>query len=488
MPDLNQIIGGRPGKGRWRHHFLLFFGISLLVACSPFKPAVMPDAAGDVPDAYALYGPEPDVSSPWWESMDSPELNRLVGDALSDSFTLKEAWARLRQVKALAVQAGADLYPELGATGSAEYIRRRSELTSGNSEGDENYSIGLVSSYEIDLWGRVRSQQEAALLDVDASRSDMHTAMVTIAGEVADRWVRIISLRLQQQLLQKQLENNLTILELIELRFRKAMVSALDVYQQKQAVESVRSKIPLVEAETQLLMHELAVLLGRPPRVDLGLTQRQMPVIGSFPAVGLPADLLANRPDVRAAGMRLKAAQWQVSAARANRLPALRLTADAQYGRSDLDSLFNTWLLSLAANLTAPIFDGGRRAAEVDRTRAQADENLWAYRRTVLTAVKEVEDALVSEARQREHIEGLKALNAAAQKGLEEAIGRYRNGLSDYLPVITQLLSVQDLERNLISQQEQLVLYRVGLHRALGGGWLAEAGYLDGAVGAMYHE
>jgi multidrug efflux system outer membrane protein len=213
-----------------------------------------------------------------------------------------------------------------------------------------------------------------------------------------------------------------------------------------------------------------------------------MPAIGPFPAVGLPADLLANRPDVRAAGVRLQSAQWQVSAARANRLPALRLTADAQYGRSDLDLLFDTWLLSLAADLTAPIFDGGRRAAEVDRTRALVDENLWAYRRTVLTAVKEVEDAMVSEIRQREHIEGLKAVNATAQKGLEEAIGRYRNGLSDYLPVITQLLSFQDLERNLIVQQEQLIRYRIGLYRALGGGWLAETEYPEAMVGVVDHE
>jgi NodT family efflux transporter outer membrane factor (OMF) lipoprotein len=407
--------------------------------------------------------------------VNSPELSRLIGEALSGSFTLKEGWARLKQARALAVQAGADLYPELGATGSAEFSRYKTENTTGGSQGEETYALGMAGSYELDLWGRVRSQRAAALLDVEASRADIHTAMVTVAAEVADRWVRIISLRHQKQLLEKQLANNLTFLELIELRFRKAMVSALDVYQQKQAVENVRAKIPLVEAETQLLMYDLAVLMGRPPRSDLDLMQTDMPIIGGLPAIGLPADLLAYRPDVRAAGIRLQAAQWQVAAARANRLPALRFTATAQYGRSDMDLLFDTWLLSLAANLTAPVFDGGRRAAEVSRTRAQADENLWAYRRTVLTAVKEVEDAIVSETRQREHIKGLEAVKAAAQKGLEEAIGRYRNGLSDYLPVLTQLLAVQDLERDLIRQQETLIRYRIGLHRALGGGWIGDS-------------
>lgn len=444
----------------------------MLVSCSPFTPAAVPDAPGDLPETYALYSGPAEVSQPWWESVQSPELGRLIQEALSGSFSLKESWARLQQARARAVQAGAGRYPQLDATGSAETARVRSGTSFGDSQGGENYRLGLIGSYELDLWGRIKSQQEAALLDVAASRADLHTAAITVAAEVADRWVRIISQGLQLELLERQLENNLTFLELIELRFRKAMVSALDVYQQKQAVENVRAQIPLVEAQKQLLMHQLAVLMGRPPRADLSLAQTDMPVIGPLPAVGLPADLLANRPDVRAAGMRLRATQWQVAVARANRLPALQLTAGAQYGRSDLDLLFDTWLLNLAANLTAPILDGGRRAAEVDRTRARVDENLWTYRRTVMTAVKEVEDAMVGETSQREHILGLKAVQEAARNGLNEAIWRYRNGLSDYLPVLTQLLAVQELERRLIDQQERLVLFRIGLYRALGGTWV----------------
>ena len=218
----------------------------------------------------------------------------------------------------------------------------------------ETYALGLFTSYEIDLWGRIRSQREAALETMAATGADFQTARMTIAAEVADRWVQLLSRRLQIQLLERQLENNLIFLDLIELRFRKAMVSALDVYQQKQVVENVRARIPLVEAQRQLLHHELAVLLGRPPRSQLKLSQTALPVIGLLPAVGLPADLLANRPDVRAAGMRLTASQWQVAAARANRLPSLQLTAGAQYGASAMDALFDTWLLNLAADLTAP--------------------------------------------------------------------------------------------------------------------------------------
>ena len=172
--------------------------------------------------------------------------------------------------------------------------------------------------------------------------------------------------------------------------------------------------------------------------------------------------------------MRLQAADWQVSAARAKRLPAISLTARATYGSGDLSLLFDNWLLSLAGNLTAPLFDAGRRAAEVDRTRAVVDERLWAYRQVVLTALKEVEDALVSEEKQRQHIKALRQQIDAAKKALNEAGERYLKGLNDYLPVLTQLLSVQNLERDLIRREAELLVARVGLYRALGGSWMTE--------------
>jgi NodT family efflux transporter outer membrane factor (OMF) lipoprotein len=276
---------------------------------------------------------------------------------------------------------------------------------------------------------------------------------------------------MQKRLLEHQLQVNRTYLELIELRFRMSMVSALDVYQQKQIVEDIRAEIPLVEAEEQVLRHELALLLGKSPQTELNIVRVGLPEPVEIPATGLPADLLSSRPDLRRAGMRLQAAEWQVAAARANRLPAISLTAGAQYGRGDMDVLFDNWLLSLAGNLTAPIFDGNRRAAEVDRRQAIVDENLSAYRQAVLTAIKEVENALVNESKQREHIRGLQRVEVAARKALEEAGVRYRNGLTDYLPVLTQLLAVQRLERDLIRQRANLFNARVSLYRALGGTW-----------------
>ncbi len=443
----------------------------LAASCAPFKPQERQSPEGGLPRTFSLYTSESEPEVLWWEEFNDPDLNVLITEALSDNLTLKEAWSRLVQSRALAVQAGAALYPDLTGTGEADYSRQRSDNGSRNTISNEDYSLGVISSYELDLWGRIRAGRESALLEVTAAREDLNTAATTLAAEVANRWVNIISQQMQKRLLERQLQTNLTILELIELRFRMSMVSALDVYQQKQVVEDIMAEIPLVEADEQVLRHELALLLGKPPGTTLKISREDFPEPAEIPATGLPADLLSSRPDLRRAGMRLQAADWQVAAARANRLPAIRLTAGAQYGKGDVDVLFDNWLLNLAGNLTAPIFDGGRRAAEVDLRQALVDENLSAYRQAVLTAIKEVEDALVSETKQREHISALENVLGTARKALEEAGIRYRNGLSDYLPVLTQLLTVQGLERNLIQQQANLLNARVSLYRSLGGTW-----------------
>ena len=451
--------------------FILTIILLLAASCAPFKPQERQSPEGELPRSFSLYTAESEPEVRWWEEFKDPDLNILIAGALSDNLTLKEAWSRLVQTRALAVQAGAALYPDLTGTAEAYYARQRSKNGSQNTISSEDYSLGVISSYELDLWGRIRAGRESALLEVTAAREDLNTAAMTLASEVANRWVSIISQRMQKRLLEHQLQTNLTLLELVELRFRMSMVSALDVYQQKQVVEDTRAEIPLVEAEEQVLVHELALLLGKPPGTSLKINREDFPEPTEIPATGLPADLLSSRPDLRRAGMRLKAADWQVAAARANRLPAISLTATAQYGKGDVDALFDNWLLSLAGNLTAPIFDGGRRSAEVDRRQAIADENLSAYRQAVLTAIREVEDALVNEVKQREHIRALEDVLGTARKALEQAGIRYRNGVTDYLPVLTQLLSVQGLERNLIRQRANLLNARISLHRSLGGTW-----------------
>ncbi|MEJ2640001.1 MAG: efflux transporter outer membrane subunit [Desulfosarcinaceae bacterium] len=451
-------------------HLGWLLGLSLVFsACAPFTPELRKSPEGPLPKTFSLFGGPAATSDRWWQSFASSELDAFVDAALGENLSLKAAWARLEQAGALARESAADQWPEVDALAGAGVSRRH---TKGAGTTDiEDYSLGLGASYEVDLWGRVRAARTADALGAAASREDLNAAAMTLAASVVEHWVDIIASRRQLGLLQKQLEVDRTFLELVELRFENGIVSALDVYQQRQVVAEVEAEIPLVEASEQLLRHELALLLGRPPGASLEIRATELPLPPALPFLGLPADLLANRPDVRAAGLRLRATDWQVAEARANRLPSLRLTAGVSYGADELDLLFDNWLLNLAANLTAPLVEGGRRAAAVERQKAVADENLARYRETVLTALKEVEDALVRESKQREHLDGLQRQIEVAKKALDEAVERYRKGLNDYLPVLTQLGSTQRLARDLITQQATLIRYRIALHRALGGHW-----------------
>jgi NodT family efflux transporter outer membrane factor (OMF) lipoprotein len=297
---------------------------------------------------------------------------------------------------------------------------------------------------------------------------------MTLAAEVTERWVAILSQRLQRLLLEQQLSNNETYLELVELRFRKSLASALDVFQQRQLVERSKAQLPLIEMQERMLQNQLAVLLGRMPNQSPVITRQELPVLDAVPDAGLPVQLLQNRPDIVAAFKRLEAVDQDLAAARAERLPALRLTGSVAYDSDKLDKVFDNWIANLAASVTAPVFDGGRRKAEVEINEAAVQQQLAEYRQLVLSAVREVEDALISETKIREHVAALENQLQAGKNALKEAGTRYLNGLNDYLPVLTQLLSVQSLENDLIRRHEDLLVARISLYRAIGGSWTDE--------------
>lgn len=441
--------------------------LGLLASCATYAPEERSELNTIVPPLFSLYSEAtPDVDNRWWVHFQSDELNAFIGEALTNSPSIQQAWARLMQADAVAARIGADRSPalsyEAGVSASRDSITKTTE---------ERVSLGLNAAYEVDLWGRIRSQTEAALLDRDASREQLQVAAITLAARTAQQWASIIAQRLQIELLNKQLEANRSSLELIELRYRKSGATVLDVYQQRRAVSSIEAALPQAELREALLRHEMTALLGRTNFQTLKVHDAVLPEIAEVPAIGIPVDVLANRPDVRLAGLNLAAADWRVSAARADRLPAIRLTASANVANSQIADLFSDWFANLAASVTGPIFEAGRRKAEVARTRAVVDERLAAYRETVINAIKEVEDALVSEQMQRATVVALERNIALRHDSYEEALNRYRNGLSEYLTVLVERVELQTLERDCVVAQYALLQYRIDLYRALGGAW-----------------
>jgi NodT family efflux transporter outer membrane factor (OMF) lipoprotein len=454
--------------------FLLLFLIQAAASCTPFAPdprSGMEET--QLPEAYSIKDSIYEPQQRWWERIGDEQLNTLVDEALSGNQTLQSFWARLEKAQAQARKAGADLKPSLGADAGAFYTRIKTAEDSTSVE-NENYTLGLVAGYEVDLWGRIRAEHEEALLTAEASREDLNTAAITISAEVTRLWVGILSQRLQRQLLEQQLAANKTYLDLVELRFRKSLASALDVFQQRQLVERAKAQLPLVEMQERMLEYQLAVLLGRMPNQAPPINRQDLPVLDTVLEAGIPLQLLENRPDIAAALRRLEASDQALAAARADRLPALRLTGSAAYNSEEFNELFDNWMINLGAALTAPLLDGGRRKAEVDINLAEVEQQLAEYRQVVLDAVQEVEDALISEKKIREHIVALQSQLQAAQSALTEAGTRYLKGLNDYLPVLTQLLTVQNLETDLIQRNEDLLIARVSLYRALGGTWVDE--------------
>jgi NodT family efflux transporter outer membrane factor (OMF) lipoprotein len=454
--------------------FLLLFAF-LPAACTSFAPKERTEDGLSLPATFSLETSIADPQKQWWHSFDDQQLNGLIKEALANNLSLKTYWARLTQSRAAAIKVGAAMMPSLtGEAGAGVSSTESSNGTTITRTNDQNFSVGVVSSYELDLWGRVRANRKAADLAATASREDLNAAAVTMVAEITNRWAQIITHQFQKELLKKQLATSNTYLELVELRFRKSLVSALDVFQQRQVVDQLKAQLPLIEQQEKLLGQELAVLLGRMPQAIPEIASRSLPEPEKLPALGIPADLLAARPDIQAAIQRLGAADHSFAAARADRLPALRLTGTASFDHDHIDGLLDNWLLNLAASLTAPLIDGGKRRAEVMRSSAKVTEQLALYHQTVLTAIKEVEAALISENKIQAHTLALKKQLTTAQQALTEARSRYLHGLNDYLPVLTQLQTVQNLEKEIITRKGSLLLARIDLHRALGATWVSE--------------
>jgi NodT family efflux transporter outer membrane factor (OMF) lipoprotein len=457
---------------------------SLCAGCAVLSPPSRDDARPEtLPGSFSAADDGEPAADRWWERIGSPELNRLVETALTDNLDLAQAYARLTQARAVAVRAGAARWPDLaGSAGAARAEQRRqTDLGDFMSTEVDTVSLGLASSFELDFWGRTRSEHQAGRLDRDAAAEDLRTAAITLSAEVALRWLELLYERQTLDLLQEQLTANRRMLELMELRFRNAQANALDVLQQRDVLARTRALIPPVRRREQTLRHELALLLGRPPRDDPDVTTRTLPDPQPLPAVGIPLDLLARRPDLRAARLRLEAADWRVSVSQAARLPGLRLSGSAGYASEDWSTLLDFRVSRIAADLTAPLFEGGALTAEVERTRAVVEERLAAYHEAVLNAVREVEDALVAEARQGDLVQALLDRLESARQTYQESLARYRKGVSDFLPVLTAQLNQQETERSLVQAQRDRWVYRIQLHRALGGGWVDELGQDEGA-------
>ncbi len=441
--------------------FLLASGCSLK-APDPRNLDMLPDTVSSTLHRQTEYPPV----SRWWEQFSSHELDQLITLALTHNFSIRQARARLEQAAALTAAQKAGILPLVTMEG--RYTRTR---TDQDNDSLNAFSIGPAAAYEVDLWGRINAEITAAQLETQASGFDLETAAMTVAAEVSRTWVDLITTREQLSRVRKQLDLNTTVLNLLELRFENSMSSALDILQQREVVARTQAKIPPLENQIQQLNAALHLLLGQPPKAGPKITGDLPDILPPLPQKGLPANLLALRPDVRAAGSRLLAADWNETAARADRLPDLVLTGNFLLQDSVLDGLLENWILTLGSRLVGTVFDGGQQKALSQQAAAVVKERLATYEKMVHTAIVEVQTSLAAEKHQTDHIALLAAQLQAARQALNEARRRYINGLALFISFLTEQLNVQELEIRLLEQKALLVKNRIALYRALGGDW-----------------
>ncbi len=400
-------------------------------------------------------------SQKWWQSFDDPLLDEILNKFFAANFSLKQAYARLKQAQMLQGQARSRQFPELNGSlaGSSTWI--------DDGEHEQRSVADLELAWEVDLWKRLSSSQKAFRLEAGAAEDAVHDSALLLSAQVAETYFQIVEQQQQLALLHQQIGVNETFLELIELRFTNGAASVVDIYQQRQLLAAIGTQIPVVRAKLRTLQHRLLVLLGTSPSLQPIPVAQELPRLGPLPQLGLPAHLLVNRPDLRAAQKRLVAADYRVAEAIANRLPQIKLFTSGGIDGSSFsaDSLF----LSVLAEAVAPLVDWGLRKKEVERQRAIVEEELAHYSEAFLTAIEEVENALWQEKEQVELIEALQSQMSLARANLSESRNRYMQGLTDYLPVLTALHGLQGLERDLLLSRRQLISYRILLCRALGG-------------------
>lgn len=452
---------------------LLFVALALtLASCSvgpEYSPpqTIVPATWKANPDTNAIW-----PATEWWRGFGVPMLDAYIARAKVNNTDLAAAAARILQADARARIAGAPLYPALDA--SADVVRAKASNPGGSSRGARtSYNASLAASYELDVWGRNRAALASAEALALASRFDRETIAITVTSDVATTFFQILEFRDRLVIARDNLANAEQVLAVVEARVTNGAASPLELAQQRSVVANQRATIPPLEQSLRQTENALAVLLGDPP--DAVKTEAGTLDTVTLPPVepGLPSELLARRPDIRNAESQLVAANADINVARAALFPSIPLTAQTGFESLALSSLFNSagFFYSLVASVTQPIFHGGALAGQVDLTKARYEELVQVYRRTVISAFQDTENALVA-MRQLDEQQRLQAEAVEqARLAFELADARYRAGVVDLLVVLDAqrtYFQARDLAAQIRSARLQAT---VSLFRALGGGW-----------------
>ncbi len=438
-------------------------------ALSDWDRADRPPAPPAAADDEALAG--------WWQQFDDPGLDRLMRDALAANRDLQVAQASLRQAQAARAAAEAARWPVLGLTGSGS--------RSATPDGAGNlYRLSFGASWEPDLDGSQAAGLAAADSDLAAARADLGITRMALAAELGLAYVQWRGAQARERITRESLSSLEQTLELAHWKARAGLASALDVEQSRLATEQTRASLSGVAVEVAQYAHVLAQLTARTPgqwrRDPLASTAADVPQAGAALqrlALGVPADLLRRRPDLRAAEAAVQAAWARQEQARRAAWPGLSLSGSLGWQAATLGALGSSGagVAALAAAVDWTLFDAGLRRAQVDQQAALLERSRAAYDAAVLAAVKDVEDALVALRGSRERAEALQRADEAAAAALLATRWQHQTGLTDFATLLEAQRNELGTRLALQATRTDLSLNLIRLYKALGGGWQPEA-------------
>ena len=439
----------------------------------------LPDPALDVPGGYkAGRLTDPDAPPPldWWHGFRSPELTTLMEEAQKVNLDIAAATSRMLEADAQARIAGAPLLPSLSSSGQEAYSRNSGSSASGLTNGGRevvNYTASLSASYELDFWGKNRDAAQAAEQTTVANRFDRDVVALTTLTSVASAYFQVLAAQDRLRTAQQNIASATRILEAIRQRLKAGTGTDLDVAQQEAVLANQRAAVPPLRQTLAQNINALATLVSRPPE-SLRITGGSMNQISS-PRVtpGLPSELLTQRPDIRRQEAQLASATANVGSARAQFFPSIQLTGSGGYQSSALSSLFqpHAAFFNLVGGLTQPIFDGGVILGNFELTKARQDELLQTYRKTVVSAFADVDNALVAIRQTTDKLRLQREVLAASRRAFQLSEQQLRAGTADIVTVLNTQLTLFQAEDTLWQAQLARLLAVVSLYQALGGGW-----------------
>jgi multidrug efflux system outer membrane protein len=439
----------------------------------------LPDPALDIPQGYKagrLTDPNAPPTLDWWRGFRSPELTVLMEEAQKVNLDIAAAVARFIQADAQARIAGAPLLPSLSGGGQEAYSRTSGSSASGLTNGGRevvNYSASLSASYELDFWGKNRDAAQAAEETSTATRFDRDVVALTTLTSVANAYFQVLAAQDRIRTDGSDIASALRILDAIKARLKAGTGTDLDVAQQESVLANLRAAVPPLRLILAQNINALATLVSRPPEslhvAGGSLDQMSSPRV----TPGLPSELLTQRPDIRRQESQLASATANVGSARAQFFPTIQLTGTGGYQSSALVSLFqpHAAFFNLVGGLTQPIFDGGAILGNFELTKARQDELLQTYRKTVVSAFADVDNALASIRQSTDKLRLQQEVVTASRRAFQLSEQQLRAGTADIVTVLNTQLTLFQAEDVLWQAKLARLLAIVSLYQALGGGW-----------------